>query len=110
VLRVSSGQSVLLDRTVIVGRRPRSTRASGAHLPHLVAVDSPQQDISRNHLEVRVEGDTILATDLQTTNGTTLLRRGAEPSRLHPGEATVVVPGDVLDLGDGITIAVEAAP
>ncbi|WP_125130260.1 FHA domain-containing protein [Microbacterium sp. 10M-3C3] len=110
VLRVSSGQSVLLDRTVIVGRRPRSTRASGADLPHLVAVDSPQQDISRNHLEVRVEGDTILATDLQTTNGTTLLRRGAEPSRLHPGEATVVVPGDVLDLGDGITIAVEAAP
>jgi hypothetical protein len=27
--------------------------------------------------------------------------------RLHPGEATVVVPGDVIDLGDGITVAIE---
>ncbi len=109
-LRVSSGQVVLLDRTVILGRRPRSTRASGTDLPHLVALDSPQQDISRNHVEVRAEGDTILATDLHTTNGTTLHRRGAEPVRLHPGEATVIVPGDVLDLGDGITVAVEDAP
>lgn len=110
LLRVSSGQSVLLDRSVIIGRRPRSNRAGGADLPHLIAVDSPQQDISRNHLEVRVEGDTILATDLQTTNGTTLLRPGSEPVRLHPGEATIVVLGDVLDLGDGITVTVEAAP
>ncbi|MFJ6651578.1 FHA domain-containing protein [Microbacterium sp. NPDC091313] len=110
VLRVSSGQSVALDRSVIIGRRPRSNRAGGADLPHLIAVDSPQQDISRNHLEVRVEGDTILATDLQTTNGTTLLRAGADPVRLHPTEATVIVVGDVLDLGDGITVAVEAAP
>ncbi|MDF2555282.1 MAG: hypothetical protein K0R60_1177, partial [Microbacterium sp.] len=28
--------------------------------------------------------------------------------RLHPGEGTIVVPGDVLDLGDGITVAIEA--
>jgi hypothetical protein len=110
VLRVSNGASVLLDRTVIIGRRPRSTRVSGPELPHLIAVDSPQQDISRNHVEIRVEGDTILATDLQTTNGTRLLRAGAEPVRLHPAEATMVVVGDVLDLGDGITVAVEAAP
>lgn len=106
-LRVSNGQVVTLDRTVVVGRRPRSTRVSGTDLPHLVAVDSPQQDISRSHVEVRVEGDSIVATDLRTTNGTTLRRAGAEPVRLHPGEPTVVVPGDVLDLGDGITVAVE---
>lgn len=106
-LRVSNGQEVALDRTVVIGRRPRSTRVSGTDLPHLVAVDSPQQDISRSHLEVRVEGDSIVATDLRTTNGTTLRRPGTDPVRLHPGEGTVVVPGDVLDLGDGITVAVE---
>ncbi|HKT57970.1 MAG TPA: FHA domain-containing protein, partial [Microbacterium sp.] len=107
-LRVSNGQSVLLDRTVIVGRRPRSTRVAGTDLPHLVAVDSPQQDISRSHVEFRVEGDSILVTDLHTTNGTMLVRPGAAPARLHPGEATVAVAGDVIDLGDGITVAVEA--
>ncbi|WP_251454504.1 FHA domain-containing protein [Microbacterium sp. Marseille-Q6648] len=106
-LRLSTGQVLRLDRTVVIGRRPRATRVSGTDLPHLVAVDSPQQDISRSHLELRVEGDSIVATDLRTTNGTTLLRTGADPVRLHPGEASVVVPGDVLDLGDGITVTIE---
>ncbi len=106
-IRVSTGQVLTLDRTVVIGRRPRSTRVSGTDLPHLVAVDSPQQDISRSHVELRVEGDSILATDLHTTNGTTLLRPGVDPVRLHPGESTVVVPGDVIDLGDGITATIE---
>jgi hypothetical protein len=107
-IRVSTGQVLPLDRTVVIGRRPRSTRVSGTDLPHLVAVDSPEQDISRSHVELRVEGESIVATDLRTTNGTTLLRAGADPVRLHPGEGTIVVPGDVLDLGDGITVAIEA--
>lgn len=106
-LLLSTGQVLLLDRTVVIGRRPRSTRVTGTDLPHLVAVDSPQQDISRSHIELRVEGDAIVATDLHTTNGTTLHRAGAEPMRLHPGEATVVVPGDVIDLGDDITVLIE---
>ncbi|MEV5070540.1 FHA domain-containing protein [Microbacterium sp. LMI12-1-1.1] len=106
-VRMSTGQVIPLDRTVVIGRRPRSTRVSGTDLPHLVAVDSPQQDISRSHVELRAEGESIVATDLRTTNGTTLLRPGADPVRLHPGEGTVVVPGDVLDLGDGITVAIE---
>jgi pSer/pThr/pTyr-binding forkhead associated (FHA) protein len=106
-LRVSTGQIVPLNRTVVLGRRPRSTRITGTDLPHLIAVESPQQDISRSHVELRVEGDSIIATDLNTTNGTVLLRSGSDPVRLHPGEGTVVVPGDVLDLGDGITVAVE---
>ncbi|MFB8189358.1 FHA domain-containing protein [Microbacterium sp. NPDC055988] len=109
-IRVSSGQVVALDRTVIIGRRPRSTRASGANLPHLIAVDSPQQDISRSHLEIRPEGDTVVVIDLHTTNGSTLLRPGADPMRLHPGEQTLVLSGDVVDLGDGVTVAFEDLP
>ena len=106
-IRLSTGQVLQLDRTVVVGRRPRSTRVTGTDLPHLVVVASPQQDISRSHVELRVEGDSIIATDLHTTNGTTLIRQGADPVRLHPGESTVVVTGDVLDLGDGISIEIE---
>ena len=109
-IRVSTGQVVTLDRTVIIGRRPRSTRASGADLPHLIAVESPQQDISRSHLEIRPEGDTVVVVDLRTTNGSTLLRPGADPLRLHPGEQTLVLSGDVVDLGDGVTVAFEDLP
>lgn len=109
-IRVSTGQVVALDRTVIVGRRPRSTRASGAELPHLVAVESPQQDISRSHLEIRPEGDTVVIVDLHTTNGSTLLRPGNDPLRLHPGEQTLVLSGDVVDLGDGVLVTFEDLP
>lgn len=109
-IRVSSGQVVELDRAVIIGRRPRSTRASGDDLPHLVAVDSPQQDISRNHLEIRPDAGTVVVIDMRTTNGSTLLRPGAEPVRLHPGEHTLVLSGDVIDLGDGVTVLFEDIP
>ncbi|MFB7844144.1 FHA domain-containing protein [Microbacterium sp. NPDC056052] len=109
-IRLSSGQVVALDRTVVIGRRPRATRSSGATLPHLVAVDSPQQDISRSHLEIRPETDAVVVLDLHTTNGSTLLRPGSDPVRLHPGEQTIVVTGDLIDLGDGITVAFEELP
>ncbi|HTN54553.1 MAG TPA: FHA domain-containing protein [Microbacterium sp.] len=106
-IRLSTGQVVELDRSVIVGRKPRSTRASGSTMPHLIAVDSPESDISRNHLEVRPEGDSVVVIDLHTTNGSTLLRPGADPVRLHPGEQTLVLGGDVIDIGDGVTVTIE---
>lgn len=109
-IRLSTGRVVELERPVIIGRRPKSTRTSGADLPTLIAVDSPDQDISRSHIEIRAEGEHVLVTDLDTTNGTVLLRGGSDPVRLHPGEATMVVTGDVLDIGDGITVAFEDLP
>ncbi len=106
-IRLSTGQVIELDRPVIIGRRPRSTRASGSTMPHLVAVESPQQDISRSHLEIRPEGDSVVVIDLHTTNGSTLMRPGADPVRLHPGEHTLVLDGDTVDLGDGVTVRFE---
>ena len=107
---LSTGRVVELERAVIIGRRPKSTRTTGSELPTLVAVDSPEQDISRNHVEIRAEGEHVLATDLDTTNGTVLLRAGSDPVRLHPGEPTMVITGDVLDLGDGVTVTFEDLP
>lgn len=109
-IRLSTGRVVELERPVIIGRRPKSTRTTGADLPTLVAVDSPDQDISRSHVEIRAEGEHVLVTDLDTTNGTVLLRGGSEPVRLHPNEPTMVVTGDVLDLGDHVTVTFEDLP
>lgn len=104
---LSTGRVVELERPVIIGRRPQSTRTSGSELPTLVAVDSPDQDISRSHVEIRAEGEHVLVTDLNTTNGTVLLRNGHDPVRLHPSEPTMVISGDVLDLGDDVTVTFE---
>ncbi|WP_318244196.1 FHA domain-containing protein [Oerskovia rustica] len=104
---LSNGQVVELDRPVVLGRRPRTTRAQSNDLPRLVAVPSPEQDISRSHVEIQLEGWHVLVCDLNTTNGTTLLRPGQPPRRLHPGEPTMVVSHDVVDVGDGVTFTFE---
>ncbi|WP_060914911.1 FHA domain-containing protein [Microbacterium oleivorans] len=109
-IRLGDGRVVELERTVIIGRRPRSTRPAENDLPTLVAVDGPQHDISRNHVEIRAEGEHVLAVDLASTNGTVLLRGGHDPVRLHPNEPTMVIDADVLDLGDGVTVTFEDLP
>ena len=49
----------------------------------------------------------MLVVDLGSTNGTTLLRPGQLPVRLHPNEAVLVVEGDTVDLGEGVTVTFE---
>jgi pSer/pThr/pTyr-binding forkhead associated (FHA) protein len=71
-------------------------------VPQLVTVPSPQQDISRSHLELRLEGWHVVALDLGTTNGTTLHRPGHEPLRLRAREGVLLRDGDLLDLGDDV--------
>jgi len=47
-----------------------------------------------------------VATDLGSTNGTVIVQPGLSPEELQPGIAMSLVPGAVLDLGDGVTIQV----
>ena len=106
-LQLSSGLVISLNRPVLIGRAPQVSRVSNREIPRLVTVASPNQDISRTHAEVRMEGEEVVVTDLRSTNGVLLLRQGAGPQRLHPGEATVIDPGVVVDLGEGVTFVVE---
>lgn len=100
----STGESVELDGPVLIGRAPS---ADGYELgARLFTVPSPNQDISRTHLLVGPDGWAIEATDLESTNGTVLLRRGQEPVRVVPSQPVLVQVGDTLDLGDGVTIEV----
>lgn len=107
-LLMSTGLVVSLNRPVLIGRAPQVTRVTGAEIPRLVTVASPNQDISRTHAEVRMDGEDVVVTDLRSTNGVLLLRQGQGAQRLHPGEPTVVEPGVVVDLGEGVTFLVEA--
>jgi hypothetical protein len=109
-LILSTGETHPLDRPIIIGRRPRANRVQADQVPLLVTVASPEQDISRNHLEVRIEGRHVLAADLDTTNGSVLHREGTPPLRLAPNEPVLLLSGDVIDLGDGITVLFEDLP
>jgi hypothetical protein len=110
LVEISTGEQFLLDRSAIVGRRPRASRAIHDEAPQLITVPSPQQDISRSHVALLLEGWHVIAEDLSTTNGTALRRVGAAPRRLDPGESPVLEDGDVLDLGDGVTLRLHGRP
>jgi pSer/pThr/pTyr-binding forkhead associated (FHA) protein len=105
----SSGETVEVDRTVLVGRAPEPQRASSDN-PRLVTVPSPQQEISSTHLEVRagsgVDHGSAVVTDLGSTNGTVLVQPGLAPEDLQPGITVQLIPGAIIDLGDGVTIQV----
>lgn len=106
----STGDVVAVDRTVLVGRAPEARRFASHDQPHVVTVASPQQEISSTHLEIRpgagADHGSAIATDLGSTNGTVLAQPGLDAEELKPGIAVSLIPGAVLDLGDGVTIQV----
>lgn len=103
-VRFSHGPEMDLGAPIVVGRKP-TIEGSGA-LPHarMVTVPSPAKDISRSHLGIHLDQGYVIATDLNSVNGT-ILRRGGQPEReLNPQEGTLVLDGDILDLGDGVVL------
>ncbi|MFV0426167.1 MAG: FHA domain-containing protein [Beutenbergiaceae bacterium] len=110
-LRLITGDLVPLDRPVLVGRAPHhaATDPKSGPPPRLVVVPSPQGDISRTHARVEVSQNTVLVTDLDSTNGMQVRSDFRPPQRLHPGVPTRVDVGSVIDLGDGITLTIEVS-
>jgi hypothetical protein len=107
-LRLSSGGTVDLDRSVILGRNPQANRVTAAGLPRLVAVGG--KEVSRSHVEVRLEDWNVLAVDLGSRNGTLLRRPGQPPVRITPNDPVPLRTGDALDLGEGIVVTAEEVP
>ena len=106
----SSGETVDVDRAVLVGRAPEARRFTSTDQPRLVAVQSPHQEVSSTHLEVRpgsgADHGSAVATDLGSTNGTLIMQPGLPAEELKAGIAVQLIPGAVIDLGDGVTIQV----
>ncbi|MDH2445082.1 FHA domain-containing protein [Amnibacterium sp. CER49] len=95
-----------VDAPVYVGRQPRSPRVTGPMLPRLVRVDSPSREVSATHIELRPTAEGLVLTDLQSTNGTVVRQPGIGVRRLESGESLPVVPGTLIDIGDGNVIEI----
>ncbi|WP_435299355.1 FHA domain-containing protein [Timonella sp. A28] len=103
-VRFSHGEVVELGVPLVVGRKPTHEGSGAVAHARMISVPSPSKDISRNHVEIRVEHSHVLVTDLGSVNGTLLRRQGALERSLAAHEATLVINGDVIDLGDGVTL------
>lgn len=97
-----------VDTAVYVGRQPRSPRVTGPTLPRLVRVESPSREVSATHIELRPTAEGLVLTDLRSTNGTVIRQPGSGVRRLESGESLPVVPGTLIDIGDGNVIEILA--
>ena len=107
LLRLSTGDVVPLDRGVILGRNPRATDEHAADRPHLVRLPSPDNDVSRTHVEVRLQDWHVLVLDLGSTNGTTVTNPGRPPIRLRAHEPVPLEPNAEVNLADEIVFRYE---
>lgn len=106
LLLPGGGREALGQQPVVIGRAPSVSQVPGGQLPRLVSLGGADQDISRNHVRVTVEGDTVVVTDLLSRNGTVIVLPGRPPQKLRKGEAASVLIGTVIDLGGGVTLTV----
>jgi pSer/pThr/pTyr-binding forkhead associated (FHA) protein len=107
LVKVSTGETIELDRPLVIGRRPAVSRVQGIDMPKLITLDKAGREVSGSHVEVRLEGWHVIMRDLKSTNGTVLVRDGQNPRRLDQGEDTMLVSGDVVELGGAVSLAFE---
>jgi hypothetical protein len=108
ILRLSTGDVVTLDRDVLLGRAPKPVDGlAPEEQPHVVKVPSPERDVSRNHVEVLIEGWHVLIRDLGTTNGTTVALPGEPPVRLRANDQQSLEPGSVVSMADEVSFTFE---
>ena len=106
MLTLSTGVSVPVRGDIVIGRAP-SAQPGGEPGALLLEVPSPTHLVSRSHLSITTAGWNVLACDLSSNNGTVLLRPGMPAVLLAAALPTPLYVGDLLDVGDGVTLRVE---
>ena len=108
-VELSTGGREPLDQPLVIGRAPSAAALAGDRIPRLITMTTANQDISRTHAQISVEGGTVVVTDLNSRNGTIVTLPGRAAQKLREGETTPVIPGTIIDLGDGATLTVREA-
>lgn len=107
VVVLPGGAREVLDEPIVLGRSPSVSGVPAGQLPRLVTLSSGDQDISRSHVRVALEGGTVVVTDLHSRNGTSIVLPSGETQKLRGGEPTPVIVGTVIDLGGGVELRIE---
>lgn len=108
VLRLPGDEQVVLDRPVVLGRRPG---ASGpGDWPRLVQLPVESTYLSRNHVRIDLDGWHVVARDLGSRGGTTLFAPGRDPERIRGHQAHLLEHGTVVDLAGAYQVLFLTAP
>jgi hypothetical protein len=98
VLQFSSGESVTVHGSGLIGRSPRPEPAES--FDALVAVSDPARSVSKTHLEFGQEDGRFWISDRQSANGSALREPDASPVPCLAGRRYRVPRGSRVDIGD----------
>ncbi len=103
VLRLSTGDVVPLDRDVVFGRAPSSEAAGVPASAWLVTLEGPEQDVSRTHCAIHLDGWVALIADLNSTNGTAVAPPRRDPLQLTANQPVPLEPGTVVSIANQVS-------
>lgn len=98
VLQFSTGESVAVTGSGLVGRNPKSE--PGEYVEHLVSVFDVGKSVSKTHLEFGQDAGRFWVSDRFSTNGSVVRPLDGEPRRCEPGRRYTVGRGTRVDLGE----------
>lgn len=104
-LTLPDGRRFVVDRNLIIGRAPVG-QARSRQVPELVTI--PGADVSRSHVEIRLEEWSVLVIDLGSANGTSVTLPDRPPMRLRAKEPMLIVPGSRIILAEQVCLRFEA--
>jgi uncharacterized Zn finger protein (UPF0148 family) len=98
VLQFSTGESVTVYGSGLIGRNPRPE--PGEYFDQIVRVLDTGRSVSKTHLEFGQEGGVFWVKDRFSGNGTVLNEPDAEPRRCDPDKRVRVLRGSRVEIGE----------
>ena len=98
VLQFSTGESVRVSGTGLIGRNPIAE--PGEYFDSLVTIVDPGKSVSKTHLEFGQEGGAFWISDRFSGNGTVVREPDSQPKRCDAGKRYRVVRGSRVEIGE----------
>lgn len=98
VLQFSTGESVTVFGTGMVGRHPLAE--PGEYFDTFVTIVDPGKSVSKTHVEFGQEAGTFWVSDRFSGNGTVVREPDAQPSRCEPGKRYRIARGTRVEIGE----------
>jgi pSer/pThr/pTyr-binding forkhead associated (FHA) protein len=98
VLQFSTGESVTVFGTGIIGRNP--VAEPGEYFDHSVTIIDPGKSVSKTHLEFGQVSGAFWINDRYSANGTGIRQPESPRVSCEPGKRYLVARGSRVDIGD----------
>jgi hypothetical protein len=98
VLQFSTGESVSVTGTGLVGRNPRPEPTE--YFDHLIAIVDPGKSVSKTHVEFGQAAGMFWVSDRYSGNGTVIREPDSAPRRCEPGKRYRIERGTRVMIGE----------